>query len=122
MNARTGAREVISWMRTLRGSNRPKRVDELTDDERLRITRFTARLDDTHSGSTSWLLEIYGFGSATPLAEQSIELPAGPTARRAALDRALGTLSLVRWGWCMAVDNERIEGCCVHDFTERSVA
>ncbi|SMQ73725.1 hypothetical protein [Agreia sp. VKM Ac-1783] len=122
MNARTGAREVISWMRTLRGSNRPKRVDELTDDERLRITRFAARLDDTYSGSTSWLLEIYGFGSITSLAEQSIELPAEPTARRAALDRALGTLSLVRWGRCMAVDNERIEGCCVHDFAERSVA
>lgn len=122
MNVRVGAKEVLAWMRTIRGSNAPKRMDELTDDERLRITRFTARVDSQEAGGTSWLLEVYGFGSSTPLARQNIELPSELIDRRAALDRALGSLSLVRWGECVAVDLERIEGCCVHDFAERSVA
>ncbi|KQR23840.1 hypothetical protein ASF79_00835 [Agreia sp. Leaf335] len=122
MNVRVGAKEVLAWMRTIRASNAPKRMDELTDDERLRITRFTARVDSQEAGGTSWFLAVYGFGSSTPLAHQNIELPAELIDRRPALDSALGSLSLVRWGECMAVDLERIEGCCVHDFAERSVA
>lgn len=101
----------------------PKRIDELGDDERLRVTRFAAWVDDRGVDGETWNLELYGFGSSHPLACQKIAMPTTPVDQPAALDRALCALSFVRWGAVMpGGDGTRIEGCCVQDFAERSIA
>jgi hypothetical protein len=101
-----------------------KSVDQLSESERLRITRFVVGHEVGHEPEqpetdSAWLLEVYGFGSSTPLARQHVELPIDSADRPAALDRLLASLSLVRWGASMAdPTGAHIEGCCVQDFAD----
>jgi hypothetical protein len=105
----------ISASRADRAST--KSVNALTDSERLRITRFVARLGHEDADTGAWCLEVFGFGSAAPLARQYFGMPARESTRPAALDELLASLSLVRWGPCTAdADGTRVEGCCVQDF------
>jgi hypothetical protein len=125
MKARMSAKDLVARLHVLR-LPRPtgKSVDQLSEDERLRVTRFVLRHATGHDHEqpdtgAAWTLEVYGFGSGMPLACQQVELPTDRAEQPEALDSVLASLSLVRWGACVAdPEGTRIEGCCVQEFAE----